>query len=278
MATSFSGKTILISGGNSGIGLQAARDFLARGHRVVLLGRDAKKGEEALASFGAARTRAAFHSVDLSTHVGVRAAAARVLDENDTFEAVLHSTGVFTNKDVRTSDGLHVLFAVNYLSRYHLTQLLLPALRRAERARVVMMTASVPVSTKIDLHDFPRYEPFHFAQARLPIQVANHHYAAHLAKAEPGLLAGVVNAGAAKTDILRMMPWAMRAVAAVVGPLFFSTVAESALNAEEACLGDEWLPATYWDKPGSFDRRTPIVFDEAVTQKVIEASRALTGI
>jgi NAD(P)-dependent dehydrogenase (short-subunit alcohol dehydrogenase family) len=278
MTASFSGKTILISGGNSGIGLQAARDFLAGGHRVVLLGRDPKKGEEALASFGEARHRATFHSVDLSTHDGVRAAAARVLEENDTFDAVLHSTGVFTNQDVRTRDGLHVLFAVNYLSRYHLTQLLLPALRRAERARVVMMTASVPVSTKIDLHDFPRYAPFHLARARLPIQVANHHYAAHLAKAEPGLLAGVVNAGAAKTDILRMMPWAMRATAAVVGPLFLSTVAESAHNAEAACLRDDWSPATYWDKPARFDRRTPIVIDESVTQKVIEGSRALTGV
>lgn len=40
--------TILVSGGNSGIGLRAAREFLARGHRVVLLGRDRRKGEDAI--------------------------------------------------------------------------------------------------------------------------------------------------------------------------------------------------------------------------------------
>jgi hypothetical protein len=138
-----------------------------------------------------------------------------------------------------------------------------------------MMTARVPVSTRIDLDDFPRYEPFHFGRTRLPIQVANHHCAVHLARTEPALRAGVINAGAAKTD---MTPWAMRVTAAVVGPLFFSTVAESAHNAVEAGLRDDWPSATYWDKPGKFDRQTPIVFDRSVTQKVIEGSRALTGV
>src|SRR4029077_11733638 len=120
-------------------------------------------------ALGDARNRASFVAVDLSTHDGVREAAKRVLAENDSFDAVLHSTGVFTTRDVRTVDGLNLFFAVNYLSRYHLTQLLLPALRRVERARVVMFTASVPVSTPIDVRQFPRFEPFNFGRMRLPI-------------------------------------------------------------------------------------------------------------
>jgi len=47
--------TFVIAGGNSGIGLQVAREILAEGHRVVILGRDKRKGEDAIASFGAAR-------------------------------------------------------------------------------------------------------------------------------------------------------------------------------------------------------------------------------
>ncbi|MGV9385504.1 SDR family NAD(P)-dependent oxidoreductase [Nonomuraea sp. NPDC003707] len=133
--------SIIVSGGNSGIGLQAARDLLARGHRVVLLGRDPRKGQQALASFGNAAERASFLAVDLSTHAGARQAAQRVLAETDHVDALLHTTGVMTPTDVRTADGLNLFFAVNYLSRYHLTQLLLPALRRAEHGRVLMMTA-----------------------------------------------------------------------------------------------------------------------------------------
>ncbi|MEU6548940.1 SDR family NAD(P)-dependent oxidoreductase [Streptomyces sp. NPDC046915] len=269
--------TILVSGGNSGIGLRAAREHLARGHRVVLLGRDRAKGEAAIASFGDAAGRASFFSVDLSTHDGVRDAARHVLAEHDRFDALLHSTGVLTFKELRTADGLHPFFSVNYLSRYHLTQLLLPALRRAERARVVMMTASIPPSTRADFQRFPAFEAFSFRHDREAIQLANHHYAAHLAKTEPAILAGVVNAGAAKTDILRMSPWYVRAMAKVTGPVFFDSVDKSAHNVVEAVLQEDWPSSTYWPKPGNFGERTPITLDEATTRHLMGVSRDLTG-
>lgn len=269
--------TILVSGGNSGIGLQAAHEFVARGHRVVLLGRDRRKGEQALASFGDAADRAAFFAVDLSTHAGVRDAASRILAEHDHLDGILHSTGVLTFKEMRTADGLHPFFAVNYLSRYHLTPLLLPTLRRTERARVVMMTASIPPTTQADFQQFPRFEPFDFRRMREPIQLANHHYAAHLARTEPGIRAGVVNAGAAKTDILRSSPWYMRAMATVAGPVFFDSVDKSAHNVVEASLREDWPTATYWGKPGHFEQHTPIVLDEPTTYHLMDASRNLTG-
>lgn len=270
-------KTVLISGGNSGIGREAARELVIRGHRVVLLGRDRRKGEEAIASFGEAGSRASFLAVDLSTHDGVRAAAQRILEEHDRFDALLHSTGVFTSEEIRTPDGLHLFFAVNYLSRYHLTQLLLPALRRAEHPRIVMLTAKVPPTTEADLQKFPLFEPFDFKHDREPIQLANHHYAAHLVRTEPGFRAGVVNAGAAKTDILRLSPWHIRAVARVAGPLFFDSVGRSAHNAVEACLRDDWSAPTYWGKPGNFESQTPIALHESTTRDIMSASRGLAG-
>lgn len=268
--------TILVTGGNSGIGLQAAREFVARGHRVVLLGRDPHKGERAIASLGS--SGASFLSVDLSTADGVRDAARRVLDRHDHFDAVLHAAGVLTMKEIRTADGLHPFFAVNYLSRYHLTQLLLPALRHGERPRVVMMTASVPPSTHADFARFPRFEPFDFRRMREPVQLANHHYAAHLARTEPELLAAVVNAGAARTDILRTTPWYMRAAAKVIGPFFFDPVERSAHNVVEAGLREDWPAATYWPKPGRFEQRTPIDLDATTTRRLMSVSRELTGV
>ncbi|WP_433476391.1 SDR family NAD(P)-dependent oxidoreductase [Spirillospora sp. CA-142024] len=270
-------KTILISGGNSGIGLQAARAFLAQGHQVVLLGRDQRKGDAALASFGDAAGRASFLAVDLAIHDGVRDAADRLLADYDRLDAVLHSTGVFTAKEMRTADGLHPFFAVNYLSRYHLTQLLLPALRESERPCVVMMTAAVPPTDASDFDRFPDFAPFGLRKDRKPIQLANHHYAAHLGRTEPGLRAGVVNAGAVKTDILRIAPWYMRVGAKVAGPLFFDSAEKAAHNVVEACLRDDWNAPTYWGKPGDFERRTPIILGDATTQRLMDASRTLVG-
>ena len=271
-------RTILVSGGNSGIGLEAARTFLAGGHRVIILGRDRRKGEEALSSFGKVAERAAFLPVDLSTHAGVRDAAGRVLAESERLDAVLHSTGVFTpNRDIRTADGLNLYFAVNYLSRYHLTQLLLPSLGASEHGRVVMMNPKVDPATRVELELFPDLDPFDYKRVGDQVSACNHHYAAYLASENPGIVTGVVNAGAVKTDILRLTPWHMRGIARVMGPFFFNSVTESAHNAVEACLRDNVPSATYWEKPGDFDHRRPIVVDAATTAGVIGFSEAITG-
>ncbi|MFE2569462.1 SDR family NAD(P)-dependent oxidoreductase [Streptomyces mirabilis] len=271
-------KTILIAGGNSGIGLQAARDLLGHGNRLVLLGRDQRKGEAALASFGAAADRASFLAADLSTHDGVRDTASRVLAQHDRIDALVHTTGVFTFEESRTADGLHLFFAVNYLSRYHLTQLLLPALRLAERPVVLMMTAAIPPTDEMDFARFPEFAPFSLSRDRKPIQLANHHYAAHLTHTAPGLAAGVVNAGSAKTDIMRIAPWYMRAGMKVLGPLALDSVETSARNVVEAVRHDDWGGApVYWGKPGRFDQRTSITLDATTTQHLMDASRKLTG-
>ncbi|MBZ9638424.1 hypothetical protein [Streptomyces sp. PSKA30] len=83
---------------------------------------------------------------------------------------------------------------------------------------------------------FPALEPFRFGKTGDQIQVGNHQYAAHLTCTEPELLAGVVNAGMVKTDILRYLPVYPWAVAAVIGPVVFNSVEESARNAVDASL------------------------------------------
>lgn len=270
-------KTFLIPSGNSGIGRQAATELAATGHRVVILGRDPRKGEETISALGAARGSAVFHAVDLSTHQGVREAAELVLADDDRIDGIIHATGVMTSEDLRTADGLHPFFAVNYLSRYHLTQLLLPALRRVEAPRVLMMTASIPPGTSASFYDFPEFQPFSFGRDRSPIQLANHHYADHLARAEPRIRAGVLNAGAAKTDILRMQPPLMRAAAKVLGPLFFDSLEKSAYNVVQAALRADWTTPIYWGKPGVYEKQTPIALDPATTEEIVSISRELTG-
>ncbi|MFD5121868.1 SDR family NAD(P)-dependent oxidoreductase [Streptomyces sp. NPDC058385] len=270
-------KTIVIAGGNSGIGRQAARTLLAGGNRLLILGRDPGKGEAALASFGAAAGRASFLAADLSTHDGVRAAARRILDENENIDALVHTTGVLTMAESRTADGLHPFFAINYLSRYHLTQLLLPTLRRAERPIVLMMTAAVSPAEEADFARFPEFTGFNFNRDRKPAQLGNHHYAAHLTRTEPGLAAGVINAGAVKTDIMRAAPWYMRAGAKVLGPIIFDSVETAANNVVEATRRGDWQSPLYWGKPGRFEQRVPIALDTATTQALMDTSHTLTG-
>lgn len=81
------------------------------------MGRDTRKGQDAITSFGAAQDRADFLSVDLSTNEGVRDAARRVNERTDRIDGLLHSAAVFETRDIRTVDGIPLFVALSYLSR-----------------------------------------------------------------------------------------------------------------------------------------------------------------
>lgn len=270
-------KTVVIAGGNSGIGLQAAREFLAAGHRVIIMGRDKRKGEDAIASFGAARDRANFLSVDLSTHDGVRNAAARVNERTDRIDGLLHSAAVFETRDVRTVDGLTLFFAVSFLSRYHLTQLLLPKLLLADRPRVVMLTATLNEVPKLDPKLFPYFEGFNFWKMIYQVNGACLYYADYLTKTHPKVFAGCVTPGFVRTGIFRNAPWFIKAYVALTGPFRANSIETGAHNAVQAILRGEGDSAFNWNKPGDFQHKFAIRVDPAIQRAVMDASRQVTG-
>jgi NAD(P)-dependent dehydrogenase (short-subunit alcohol dehydrogenase family) len=267
-------KKILIAGGNSGIGFESARQLVSLGHHVILLGRDEKKGQAALADLQNQTGKADFLAADLSTHSGVRTAAQSLLAAYDRFDILLHTTGVLRFDDARTADGLHPFFAVNYLSRYHLTQLLLPLLRKSDSPRVIMLSSHIDLDTKIDFDYFPQFAPFEFGRARAAIQFGNHHYAVHLKNTEANLLAAVVNAGLADTGIWRELPAEVRNN--MLGSRQQNSVPESAVIPVALCVNDNWESGTYWGAVGKVES-VPLNLDPSETEKLIAVCRDLTG-
>lgn len=267
-------KTILIAGGNSGIGFESARQLVAHGHYVVLLGRDEKKSQTAAAELRAAGGKASFIAADLSTHEGVRLAAQTLLGAYDHFDVLLHTTGVLRFDDARTADGLHPFFAVNFLSRYHLTQLLLPLLRKSNSPRVIMLASGQKLDTQIDFAMFPKFAPFDFAKMTGQIQFGNFHYAAHLRDTEKNILAAVVNAGLAATDIWRELPAEVRN--SMLGSRQSNTIPESAVIPVALCVDESWQSGTYWGSVGKLEA-VSLSLDSKTTERVISICRDLTG-
>ena len=266
-------KKILIAGGNSGIVLESSQQLVAQGHHVVLLGRDAQKGQAAMVELN--RTgKAEFIAADLATHSGVRAAAQSLLAAYDRFDVILHTTGVLRFDDVRTTDGLNPFFAVNYLSRYHLTQLLLPVLRQSDSARVIMLSSYVPLDTKINFDYFPKFAPFDFGKMTAQIQFGNFHYAAHLRDTEKNILAAVVNAGLANTGIWRELPAAVRDQ--MLNSRQNNSIPESAVIPVALCVNDNWKSGTYWGTVSKLES-TPLNLDSNETARFISVCRDLTG-
>ncbi len=270
--------TVVVAGGNSGVGLQAAREFLTSGRRVIILGRNQAKGDQAIASFGVTKDRAQFLAVDLSTNEGVRDAARRIDGITDRIDGLVHSAAVFETKDVRTVDGLPLFFALSFLSRYHLTQLLMPKLLQSDHPRVVMFTATLKSVPKIDSELFPYFKNFNFWTMLYQINGACLYYADYLMKTHPKIFAGCVTPGFAKTGIFRNAPWFLKAYVAVAAPFFANSIETAAHNAVQIILRGEGTSAYNWNKPGDFEQKFPIVVDPAVENAVMDACRQVTGV
>lgn len=245
---------------------------------MILLGRDQRKGDDAIASFGAARDRATFLSVDLSTHDGVRDAAQRINELTDRIDGLLHSAAVFETRDIRTVDGIPLFVALSYLSRYHLTQLLLPKLLLAERPRVVMLTAEMNEVPRVNPKLFPYFEGFNFWKMLYDVNGASLYYADYLVKTHPRIFAGCATPGLVRTGIFRDAPWFIKAYIALMAPFRANSLETGAHNAVQAILRGEGPSAFNWNKPGDFEHKFAISTDPLIQKAIIDASHEVTGV
>jgi NAD(P)-dependent dehydrogenase (short-subunit alcohol dehydrogenase family) len=140
---SLAGKTVIVTGANSGIGLEAARVFAAKGAHVVFAVRDEKRGRDAAASvIGSTEIR----HLDLADLQSVRAFAEMWTDD---VHILLNNAGVMVPPLGRTADGFELQFGINHLGHFALTNLLLPHIS----GRVVTVASSAHRSATIDFDD-----------------------------------------------------------------------------------------------------------------------------
>jgi NAD(P)-dependent dehydrogenase (short-subunit alcohol dehydrogenase family) len=137
------GRTVIITGGNSGIGLEAARVLAAKGARVVLAVRNPAKGEQAAGQIGG-RTEVA--ELDLADLASVRAFAEAWTDPVD---VLINNAGVMAVPLGRTADGFELQFGTNHLGHFALANLLLPRVTD----RVVVVASGAHRFGRIDLTD-----------------------------------------------------------------------------------------------------------------------------
>ncbi|CAN5729963.1 oxidoreductase [soil metagenome] len=135
------GRTVLVTGANSGLGLRTATALAAKGARVLLACRDQAKAVGALAQVESAGGEAEVVSVDLADLSSVRACADDVRERVERLDVVVNNAGVMALPERRTADGFEMQFGTNHLGHFALTGLLLPTLLAAEAPRVVTMSS-----------------------------------------------------------------------------------------------------------------------------------------
>jgi NAD(P)-dependent dehydrogenase (short-subunit alcohol dehydrogenase family) len=174
------GKTAVVTGANGGLGLETARALAGAGAHVVMAVRNQDKARAAEKSILESHPSASLEVVplDLGSLASVREAAGRILSAHDRIDILVNNAGVMAIPERRTEDGFEMQLGVNHLGHFALTAQLLPALLRADAARVVSVTSTAHHMGRAvdpsDPHLRGRYGPWKaYGQSKL----ANFHFA-----------------------------------------------------------------------------------------------------
>ncbi len=162
-----SAATMIITGANSGIGLEAAVGLASKGARVVMACRNADKGTAArdIVMQRSGSQRVELMALDLGSFASIRGFAKEALDRFDHIDVLLNNAGAVARHRVETSDGFEQTFGVNHLGHFLLTTLLLDRIKATPDARIVVVASDAHryAGSGIDFDDLQstkRYRPF----------------------------------------------------------------------------------------------------------------------
>ncbi|NDK88183.1 SDR family NAD(P)-dependent oxidoreductase [Gordonia desulfuricans] len=166
-APSQRGRVAVVTGANSGIGLETARQLAGLGARVVLACRNPDAAARARDDIAATVTGAQLEIVrlDLSDLSSVRECADELLAEHPSIDLLINNAGLMRQRRELTADGFEMDFGTNFLGHFALTGRLLPLLTAAEAGRIVTVGSKVYKAGVIDFDDLTMERGFSTARA-----------------------------------------------------------------------------------------------------------------
>ena len=201
-------KAFLITGATAGIGKAAAIAIAKTGGRVILTSRDAKKGEQVVQEIINASQNRSIEMVlcDMASLQSVKECAAQCLKKYPKLEVLINNAGVFETERRVSQDGIEMTWAVNHLAPFLLTNLLLPALKQAEEARIITTSSIAHKFIKqINFDDVEFKTRFDGNKAYQQSKLANLLFSSHLAKLlkETAITSNALHPGVIATDLYR---------------------------------------------------------------------------
>ena len=139
------GKIVIITGANTGVGLETAVNLAKRNARVILACRSVEKGETAAVEVRrrSGNDNRVFVQQDLASLDSVRKCAAKILEEEPRIDILINNAGLHSPHTSHTEDGFEKHMGVNHLGHFLLTNLLLDRLKEAPSARIINVSSSL---------------------------------------------------------------------------------------------------------------------------------------
>ena len=205
-AKDLQGKRILVTGASAGIGKQTALELATRGADVIIVGRNAEKTQAAAEELSRdSGGKVEVMLADLSSVASVRQLAATFLAKYSSLDVLVNNAGALNPKRETTIDGYERTFATNHLAYFLLTELLLPALRRADHARVVNVSSEAHIMGRIDFDDLMAERGYGQWKQYGRSKLANIYFTRELARrvAADGITVNALHPGFVASNFLR---------------------------------------------------------------------------
>ncbi|XP_056914410.1 retinol dehydrogenase 12 isoform X1 [Takifugu flavidus] len=240
-AATLNGKTVLITGANTGIGKETALDLARRGARVIMACRDVDKGEEAAAGIRGAYPPALVEvrELDLADTCSIRAFAETLLREINQLHVLINNAGVMMCPYTKTVDGFEMHIGVNHLGHFLLTHLLIGLLKRSAPARIVVVSSLAHNFGWIRFHDLHSQGSYNSGLAYCQSKLANVLFARELARRLRGTEVTVnsVHPGTVNSDLTRHST--LMTIFFTVFAMFLKTPREGAQTSIYCALAEE---------------------------------------
>ena len=199
------GKTVVITGANSGIGFETAKALAAKGADVVMACRDAARAQTALDQLKETvpNAKAQVMSLDLASFESIKTFVQQYQSQYQVLDVLVNNAGLFPMTEQKTAEGFEMQFGVNHLGHFLLTHLLLPELKAAGNARVVNVASMMHQIGKIDFNSFKGEKSYRPMQAYGQSKLANVLFTRELAKryAADGITSYSLHPGGVGTNI-----------------------------------------------------------------------------
>jgi len=276
------GKTVLVTGATSGIGLEASVARARRGARVVMIGRDPARTAAAAtdAAARAASSEVSHLVCDFSSQAAIRALAEAVRARVDRLDVLVNNAGGVHKSRRLTADGIEATFAVNHLGYFLLTNLLLDLLVKSAPARIVTVASVAHRRGTLDFEDLGFERGYSLLRAYSRSKLANVLFTAELARrlAGTGVTSNSLHPGSVDTNIWSGAPlWAKPLIQILFRPFFIEAERGAARVVQLATSPElEGVTGKYFEE-GALVDAAPLARDEALARRLWDASARMVG-
>jgi NAD(P)-dependent dehydrogenase (short-subunit alcohol dehydrogenase family) len=284
------GRTILITGANAGIGFEAARVLAGKGAQVLLGCRDETKALDAIDRIKAVHIDAdlAWVPLDLTSLSSIRAAAEQV-NALPQFDVLINNAGVMVPPKTLTEDGFELQFGVNHLGHFALTGLLLDTLRAQPDSRIVNVSSLAHHMGKIDFDDINAERSYdamtRYGMSKLANMLFTLALQQRLSDEATHTIVTGCHPGIADTSLARYLPDWVNSAMPLMQPVF-NSAAEGALPTLMAATrhglhGGEYFGPNLRGETARYAGKAAIALqarDKAAAERLWDLSESMTGV